>query len=64
MKKIAFVASSMGRGGAERVMSILSRHYCNENWNVDIIMLLHNINEYILDERVNVKDFSFEEISR
>lgn len=63
MKKIVFIASSMGRGGAERVMSILSREYCNENWSVDIIMTLHNINEYPLDSRVRVIDFSFENIS-
>ena len=52
----------MGRGGAERVMSILSHQYCNENWAVDIIMILHNINEYLLDERVNVIDFSYKKI--
>lgn len=57
-KKITFFMSSMGRGGAERVVSILSRKYCELGWRVDICMLLHNISEYALDERVQVLDLS------
>lgn len=56
--KITFFMSSMGRGGAERVVSILSRKYCENGWTVDICMLLHNYNDYPLDERVRVLDFS------
>lgn len=59
-KRIVFFMSSMGRGGAERVVSILSHHYCNVGWKLDICMLLHNIKEYPLDERVSVIDMSFE----
>ena len=58
MKKIVFFTGSMGRGGAERVISILSNLYAEKGWKVDIIMLLHNNSSgYLLDERVNVKSF-------
>lgn len=58
MKKIVFFTGSMGRGGAERVISILSNLYAKKGWKVDIIMLLHNKPDgYVLDERVNVKYF-------
>lgn len=59
-KRIVFIMSSMGRGGAERVVSILSREYCALGWAVDICMLLHNIIEYDLDKRVRVIDLSFD----
>lgn len=62
-KRIAFFMGSMGRGGAERVVSILSRFYCELGWSVDICMLLHNINEYPLDKRVSVIDMSKETCS-
>lgn len=57
-KKITFVTGSMGRGGAERVISILSRYYISKGWQVDIVMLLHSFNEYDLDQEVNVVDLS------
>ena len=56
--KITFITGSMGRGGAERVISILSKHYADQGWNVDIVMLLHSHNDYLLDKRVNVVDLS------
>jgi len=59
MKKIVFLNSSMGRGGAERVISILANEYCVRGWQVEIVMLLHNICEYPLDERVKVIDLSY-----
>ncbi len=58
MKKIIFFTGSMGRGGAERVISILSNLYAEKRWKVDIVMLLHNKPAgYSLDERVEVKKF-------
>lgn len=59
-KRIVFFMGSMERGGAERVVSILSRYYCELGWSVDICMLLHNINKYPLDQRVSVIDMSNE----
>lgn len=60
MKKIVFLVSSMGRGGAERVVSNLSDYYIKRGWQVDICMLLHNIIEYELNSKVNVVDLSYE----
>lgn len=53
-KEIAFVVTSMGRGGAERVVSILANHYASIGWKTHIIMLWHDLLEYILDENVQV----------
>lgn len=58
MKKIAFFVSAMGRGGAERVVSILSDYYVNMGVDVDICMLWHNINDYKLNKKINVIDLS------
>lgn len=40
MKKLTFFIGSMGKGGAERVISILANHFVDSGWAVDIIMLL------------------------
>ena len=58
MKRVAFVIGSMGRGGAERVISILSNSYIKKGWQVDIIMLLENRVEYELSDQINVINFS------
>lgn len=53
-KNIVFVVTSMGRGGAERVVSILANHYASIDWTVHIVMLWHDILEYKLDEKIQV----------
>lgn len=60
MKKIAFVTGSMGRGGAERVISVLANHYAAQGYDVQILMLLHKQVEYELDSRIKVRDLSNE----
>lgn len=60
MKKIVFLVSSMGRGGAERVVSILANEYIKMGWEVDICMLLHNIMSYNVNKKVNIIDLSYE----
>lgn len=57
-KKIVFVVSSMGRGGAERVISLLSSHFIAQGHRVEIVMTLHSIVEYDIDERVVITDLS------
>ena len=52
--RIAFFIGSMGRGGAERVISILANEYADKGWDVDILMLLANRVEYDLRPQVNV----------
>ena len=64
MKKIVFILGSMNRGGAERVISILSRDYAEKGWQVDIILLLYYKISYDLNENVNVIDFTGNKSSR
>lgn len=52
--KIAFFIGSMGRGGAERVISILANHYSQKGWDVEIALLLDCTVGYELDERIKV----------
>lgn len=63
MKKIVFFVSSMGKGGAERVVSILANSYINMGWEVDICMLLHNIISYDINKKVNIINLSYEKSS-
>lgn len=58
MKRVAFIIGSMGKGGAERVISILSNAYIKKGWQVDIIMMLGNSIEYQLSDSINVIDLS------
>ena len=58
MKKITFVTGAMGRGGAERVISLLANRYCQMGWEVSILLLLHAQVEYPRDERVQVGNLS------
>ena len=57
-KKIIFILGSMGKGGAERVISILSQDFANRGWQTDICMLLFNKVEYELNPTTSVHDFS------
>lgn len=56
--KIVFFIGSMGRGGAERVISILANHYAKKNWQVEIILLLDNLVKYELDDKIKIVDLS------
>lgn len=58
MKKISFFIGSMGRGGAERVISILANHYAKKGWHVEIVMLLKNCVEYELSNEIVLVDLS------
>lgn len=58
MKKFSFFIGSMGKGGAERVISILANYYVTLGYEVDVIVLLANKVEYKLDKKVNIIDFS------
>lgn len=58
MKKIVFVLGSLGRGGAERVISILSRDYAEKGWETSICLLLSNRVDYSIHESTKICDFS------
>ncbi len=61
-KKVTFVITSMARGGAERVVSVLSNYYTSIGWDVSIVMLWHNIVGYELDEKVKLINLSNDKI--
>ena len=56
--KISFFIGSVGRGGAERVISILANDYCARGWDVDIVLLLKNVVEYDLNSNIRIVDIT------
>ncbi len=57
-KKIVMILGSMNRGGAERVISILSHDYAEKGWNVELVLLLFNRVDYILHPNVRIIDMT------
>ena len=57
-KKICFFITSMHRGGAERVMSILVNHAAQSGDEVHLILFSHSDVNYDLDSRVHIVPFS------
>ena len=57
-RKITIILGSMKRGGAERVISILSRDYAEKGWEVDILLLLFHQIDYKLHPNVRVFDLT------
>lgn len=61
MKKILFHINSLGRGGAERVVTLLSEYFAQDGYEVVIVTLWRAEREYELTEkvrRVNLGDCS------
>lgn len=63
-KKLLIVLGSMGRGGAERVISLISDYMCRQGWKVYIALLLFNKIDYELNENVTVVNLTGEGQSR
>lgn len=63
-KRIVFLIGSMGRGGAERVISSIANNYAKKGCKVDIIMLLNNRCDYELNENINLISICNEDKSR
>ncbi len=63
-KKIAFILGSMGKGGAERVISILANEYARKGWHVNILMLLENRCDYELHPNVKLVSIADENKNR
>lgn len=53
-KIIVFVIGSMGKGGAERVISILANHYASKSWDVTIVTLLDDKCDYDLLSSIKI----------
>lgn len=56
--RVMIVTGSMKRGGAERVISIISNYYVSLGWDVCIVRCLFPEIEYELDSRVRTLDIS------
>ena len=56
--KISFFIGSMGRGGAERVISILANYYAEKDCDVDIVLLLNNKVNYNLHPKIRIVDLT------
>lgn len=52
MKKVLIICGSMNRGGAERVISIISNELVKRNWGVIILTILDSGCGYELDPRI------------
>lgn len=57
-KKLLIVLGSLNRGGAERVISIISDFFCEKKWDVTIALLLTNSVEYQINEEISIVDLS------
>ena len=57
-KEILIVTGSLRRGGAERVISILSNELVKRGWKVHICTLLFSAIGYNLDPRIDIIDLS------
>lgn len=60
MKKILIVTGSMNRGGAERVISILSNELVKRGWDVSIVTVLASGCGYVLDSSIRLLNISKE----
>lgn len=56
--KISFFIGSMGKGGAERVISILANDYSRRGWDVDVVLLLKNEVHYTLEQGIRIVDLT------
>ena len=57
-KRLLIVMGSMGRGGAERVISNISNYFSDKDWNVSIVLLLDSKVDYKLHENVEIINLS------
>lgn len=63
-RKIVIILGSMGKGGAERVVSNISNYFVQKEWKVYIVLLLSGDVSYYLDDRIKIIDISDKSRSR
>ena len=59
-KEILIVTGSLRRGGAERVISILSNELVTKGWKIHICTMLFSAIGYELNPKIDVIDLSCE----
>ncbi len=63
-KEVLFITGSMGRGGAERVISILTNELVNRGWKVHIATILSGKVGYDLNPVIDLIDLSNEKMNQ
>ncbi len=63
-RRLMIILGSMGKGGAERVVSNISNYFAQKEWEVYIVMLLSGDVAYCLDDRIRIVDISDNSCSR
>ena len=63
-RRLLIVLGSMGRGGAERVISHISNYFASKGWKVYIALLLFNKVDYDLNPNIEVINLSGNTSSR
>lgn len=53
-KRIAFIIGVLSNGGAERVISILAKALCDIGYEVSVVTIYGDKNDYLLDERIKI----------
>ena len=56
--KIAFIISSLGSGGAERVLSLMANYWAHKNYSIIVITLDNSAPFYLLEDRVKLEPLS------
>ncbi len=56
--KIAFIISSLGSGGAERVLSLMANYWAQKNYSIIVITLDNSIPFYLLEDRIKLEPLS------
>lgn len=60
MKNIVFVLPTLGKGGAERVVSELANEMIERNYQISILLLDKNVVEYSLNAKINVEFLAYD----
>ena len=56
--KIAFIISSLGSGGAERVLSLMANYWAQKNYSIIVMTLDNSTPFYLLEDRIKLEPLS------
>ena len=56
--KIAFIISSLGSGGAERVLSLMANYWAQKNYSIIVITLDNSAPFYLLEDGIKLEQLS------
>ena len=56
--KITFIISSLGSGGAERVLSLMANFWAHKNYSIIVITLDNSTPFYLLEDGIKLEQLS------